>query len=472
MQIRTVAAAFAELACTARTPFRFGTTTIHSAPLLHVRVRVESVDGRSAVGAAADLLVPKWFVKDPDRTAEQDQAALRQSAEDAARHCLQHDSARSVFACSLAMHRDLVSNHAPAATDLLLRGFGPALLERALLDATCRLANKSFWSALQCDLFGTRLEGLLPSLRDVDARSVLPERVQTSILLRHTVGMLDPLRETDVVAETADGEPRSVEGYLRAHRPRWLKVKVGQGLEPDRERLLALAGLCAELGVEPGITLDGNEQFASMADVAELLDGVAEDPRGRVFLSRLAHVEQPLPRSITFEEAANRAIDRVRAYAPVVLDEADDVPSSFVRALALGYRGCSIKNCKGVFRGLANAALARAHGDGAFVCAEDLTNLPLLSLQQDLATMTTLGLAHVERNGHHYFRGLDHLPAAVAKIAAVHHDDLYETRADGGVCLRHHDGRIECGSLLGRGYGCASEPFEALMAELPFLPLE
>ena len=470
MQIRTVTAAFAEIACTARTPFRFGTTTVEGAPLLHLRVRVESVDGRSAVGAAADLLVPKWFHKDPARTALQDQAALRGSAEDAARRCLAETRPRSVFDCSLGMHRDLVLAHAPAATNLLERAFGPSLVERALIDATCRLAKKSFWSALQSDLLGIRLDTLLPGLGEIDARDLLPARPQNSILLRHTVGMLDPLRQVD--AGTDDDEPCSVEGYLRRHRPRWLKVKVGQGLEADCERLLALASLCRTLDVDPGITLDGNEQFASMEDVVRLLETVARDRLGAQLLGRLAHIEQPLSRALTFDAAANRAIDRVRAFAPLVLDEADVLPTSFADALQLGYRGCSIKNCKGVFRGLANQALARAHGDSAFVCGEDLTNLPLLSLQQDLATMTTLGLAHVERNGHHYFRGLDHLPREVATAALAAHPDLYASRPDGSIALRIDDGQLQCASLLGIGYGCDQEPFGELMRTLPWQPLD
>ena len=162
----------------------------------------------------------------------------------------------------------------------------------------------------------------------------------------------------------------------------------------------------------------------------------------------------------------------MRAYAPLALDEADALPSSFPRALALGWRGCSIKNCKGVFRGLANAAHAKRFGDGAFVCGEDLTNLPILALQQDLATMTALGIAHVERNGHHYFRGLDHLPEPVQHAALRSHQDLYASRDDGSVRLVIEDGTLRCGSLLGPGYGCDPETFAALRDALAWTPVE
>jgi hypothetical protein len=262
----------------------------------------------------------------------------------------------------------------------------------------------------------------------------------------------------------------SLERYLRAHGLRWLKVKVGAGFDQDRARLLALAALLAETGRDVRLTLDGNEQFESLAAVAELLEAVAAEPAGRELLARLAYVEQPLPRARTFDAAANEGLARVTAFAPLALDEADGGPAAFPRALALGWRGCSVKNCKGVFRALHNLAAAQRHGDGAFVCAEDLTCLPLLPLQQDLATAGALGLEHVERNGHHYFRGLDHLPEAVAAAALAAHGDLYERAAGGGAHLRVRGGDLHCGTLLGRGFACDPEPLAALLAALPWEP--
>ena len=41
---------------------------------------------------------------------------------------------------------------------------------------------------------------------------------------------------------------------------------------------------------------------------------------------------------------------------------------------------------------------------------EDLTCLGVVPVQADLALVATLGLAHVERNAHHYYPGLSYLP--------------------------------------------------------------
>lgn len=52
-------------------PFRFGAITINATPQLFVRVEIE-VEGRgSAVGASAELLVPKWFDKRPELSPAQ-----------------------------------------------------------------------------------------------------------------------------------------------------------------------------------------------------------------------------------------------------------------------------------------------------------------------------------------------------------------------------------------------------------------
>ena len=47
-----------------RMPFRFGVVTLTEAPQAFVRARIEAADGRSAWGAAAELMAPKWFDKD------------------------------------------------------------------------------------------------------------------------------------------------------------------------------------------------------------------------------------------------------------------------------------------------------------------------------------------------------------------------------------------------------------------------
>jgi hypothetical protein len=80
-----------------------------------------------------------------------------------------------------------------------------------------------------------------------------------------------------------------------------------------------------------------------------------------------------------------------------------------------------------------------------------------VALQADLAVVAALGIGHVERNGHHYFRGLGHLGAAEKAQALALHPDLYERRGD-EVYLRIEDGTLACASLQVPGMGFAVLP--------------
>ncbi len=51
-----------------RLPFRFGAATLEKAPQAFLRVRIEDEEGRTALGAAAEMMVPKWFDKNPALT--------------------------------------------------------------------------------------------------------------------------------------------------------------------------------------------------------------------------------------------------------------------------------------------------------------------------------------------------------------------------------------------------------------------
>ena len=463
MQLRIRNVALAELPCRTRLPFRFGAVTVTEAPLLHLRVLAESVDGRSAVGVSSDLLVPKWFRKDLERDAAADQEALRASVRTAAQLYAAHGYLPA-FEHWWQVQQELIENQPPQAPGLLETGFGVALVERALIDAACRLARQSFWSALQNDVFRRRLL-LSPQGRWSDAAAPLPARPREHIAVRHTVGRLDPLRAADVPADERldDGMPQALDEVLSTHGVRWLKVKIGGGHDIDVQRLCAIGALLQQLGLdEVKVTLDGNEQFASFADLREVWLATGTDPHGRWLLQRVPWVEQPLPRSKNDQTGDDSEDPREWTFCPLVLDEGD------VQLHTWGsgrYRGVSVKNCKGVFRALANREEAARLAPSRFQTSEDLTNLPAIALQQDLCTASCLDLGHSERNGHHYFPGLAHLPSAVVAAALDAHPDLYE-RVPHGARLRVEAGALSVRSLLGIGYGCDQAVVDALGREL------
>jgi hypothetical protein len=90
--------------------------------------------------------------------------------------------------------------------------------------------------------------------------------------------------------------------------------------------------------------------------------------------------------------------------------------------------------------------------------AEDLTNLGPVALLQDLAVVATLGIPHVERNGHHYFAGLSQFPASVQEEALHWHGDLYAPHTDGYPVVTVKDGKLDIGSIVDAPFGVAFEP--------------
>lgn len=115
-----------------------------------------------------------------------------------------------------------------------------------------------------------------------------------------------------------------------------------------------------------------------------------------------------------------------------------------------------------MFSGIANACLLqfrqRHHpGRNYVLSGEDLTTIGPVSLLQDLATAATLGIDHVERNGHHYFRGLSMFPEACRDQVLTHHDDLYRTLADGVPSLDIEDGEICLTSVIEAPFGVEAD---------------
>ncbi len=451
-QIHDVSFALAD--ARTRLPFRFGVSTLTAAPVLTARVDVRG-EGTEASGYAADLLVPKWFEKDPAKSVEDDVRALLDSARAAASALLRPRDDDTAFGHWYSLYRERVLARHREAPDALVRGFGAALLERAMIDAVCRATGVSFFEALATDRLGFEGGRIYPEVKDLDLAPLGAPAERLAV--RHTIGLLDPLRAAELDGD-GDGLPRALEEDIARYGLTRFKLKVAGHEEADVARVVEVARVVREqVGDDARFSLDGNEQFEDLDGLARLLDGAVADDDGRWLLERVLWIEQPLRRDLTFDRDRHRALDVVTAVAPLTIDEADTGFDSFRTAFSVGYRGVSVKNCKGVFRALVNRGLCEHYGDEAFLTAEDLTNLPVTALHQDLATMAALGLTSVERNGHHYFRGLDHLPPEEAEAALAAHPDLY-VRDGSAVRLRIEGGELSVASLAAAGYGTSLTP--------------
>ena len=443
-----------------RLPFRFGGAILSAAPLATLRVVVATADGEEAAGYSSDLLVPKWFEKDPTKSALDDVNALLESVARATEAWKQAcDTPTTIFDAWRAAYSDCLGPFDPTDSSALVRGFGVALIERAVMDAACRANGSSFHGALREDLFGFKPGAMYSELGDWNLSDSLGAAPLTSIQVRHTIGMDDPLRVSEISASALvrDGLPQALQEDIDRYGVRRFKVKIGAGEEADARRLIELAAFFEEhLEGQPVITLDGNESYSDLNQVLSMLEQAALDPIGARLIERVALIEQPLERVATFDLDATAAMSDLSALAPVIIDEADGHLDAFPRAIALGYRGVSIKNCKGVFRSLLNRGLVETRGGDLFQSGEDHTNLPAVALQQDLALMCALGVEDIERNGHHYFRGLDHLPEQESRSALEQHPDLYSVDLD-GARVNITAGRMQTGSTDCVGFGYQHE---------------
>ncbi len=443
-----------------RLPFRFGGAILSAAPLATLRVIIATADGEEAAGYSSDLLVPKWFEKDPKKSALDDVNALLESVARATDAWTRACSApATVFDAWRAAYSECLGSFDPTDSAALVRGFGVALTERAVIDAACRVSGCSFHAALRKDLFGFKPGSMYAELSDWSLSGSLSPEPLRSIQVRHTIGMDDPLRVSEIPASALvrDGLPQALQEDIDRYGARRFKVKIGAGEEADARRLIELAAFFEEhLEGQPVITLDGNESYSELSEVLSMLECAALDPLGARLIERVALIEQPLDRIATFDLDATAAMSDLSAIAPVIIDEADGHLDAFPRAASLGYQGVSIKSCKGVFRALLNRGLIEVRGGELFQSGEDLTNLPAVALQQDLALMCALGVDDVERNGHHYFRGLDHLPEQERRSALDHHADLYSVDLD-GARVNITAGNMQTGSTDCVGFGYQHE---------------
>jgi len=213
------------------------------------------------------------------------------------------------------------------------------------------------------------------------------------------------------------------------------------------------------------VTLDGNEQYETVDAVLELWRALGRTPALGRLVDSILFVEQPIAR----RTALSCDLGALGAARSVIIDESDADLDAFPRARAQGYRGVSSKSCKGFYKSLINAARCalwnrEAGREAFFMSAEDLTTQPGLALQQDLALVSVLGLGHVERNGHHYVRGLAAMAAGEQTAWLAAHPDLYVR--DGELArLRITRGRLAIGSLARPGFAAGAEPDWASLRE-------
>lgn len=446
-----------------RFPFKYGIAALTAVPHLFVSVEL-LVDGERSVGVAADGLPPKWFTKDPESHFRDDLVEMFHVIESACGFAEQVGEAKSVFDLWQMVYMEQMRFGVAEGYPGLLWGFGVSLVERAMIDAFCKARGMCFAEAVGDNWLGIKLGELNKDLKKTQPKEWLTGRPMERIQVRHTVGLADALTDGEIGDDERvdDGLPQSLEACIEEYGLTHLKIKLCGDLDVDLARMRDIATLLEKHGGGFKFTLDGNEQFKTVEAFKGHWDALCGEEALRGMMDGLLFVEQALHRDVAL---SGEVMDEMLGWEErpgMIIDESDGAIGAGADALESGYVGMSHKNCKGVFKGIGNACLIaqrlREEPEGGYVISgEDLANVGPVALLQDLAVMSVLGIEHVERNGHHYFKGLSMYEMDVQQKVVGVHGDLYEMCEEGFARLKVKDGGIAVGSVLKAPFGVGVE---------------
>lgn len=444
-----------------RMPFHFGNTTLTELP--HLFVRIEGGDELAGQeGIAAEGLSPLWFLKEPGVTFSDGLDQMLEVIDEATARA-KEIKADTVFDFWMALYEQQRKWAATTDHPPLLWSFGVSLIERAVIDAFCRKRRTTFHRAVHENTLGIDLGEIYPPLTNTVPADYLPTEPQRETAIRHTVGFTDPVTADDLDAESRlqDGLPQTLAQYVERQGVSFFKIKLSGDAERDSERLVRLADVFSDLD-RYAVTLDANEQYGDADSFRADWEQLTDTPGTGPLLEHLYYVEQPLARGNALTDATQETFTDWDDRPSMIIDESDGELQSLARALECGYVGTSHKNCKGVFKGIANACLIEHHrhekqNKEYVISGEDLSTVGPVSLLQDLAVMATIGKKHVERNGHHYFRGMAMLPNGLQDDLLDAHSDLYRKHERGFPTLDIEEGRISLNTVVDSPFGYTSD---------------
>ncbi len=235
-----------------RIPFRYGITTLTELP--HLFVFLDAViDGDEVTGISAEGLAPKWFTKDPETTVARDMEDMFSVVRNAAKTAQQLPPAKNVFKFWRTLYDSQKTWADARRFSPLLWNLGVSLVERALIHAWCRHRKSTFHLELVSGGLGFDPGAIHPELSrakttDLAENGLLPASPVDRILVRHTVGLADPLgpgsrtdgSEAEPV-DKGDGLPLTLDEIVQAYGVSYFKIKISGESDFDRHRLAEIA---------------------------------------------------------------------------------------------------------------------------------------------------------------------------------------------------------------------------------------
>ena len=449
MSIKFLSSDIRILNMSTRMPFKYGIATLTRLPHLFLKIDFE-IKGIKASGISSEGLAPKWFTKNPHTSFEEDIQEMISVIQHALKLTKKIGSAECVFSFWRRIYDEQSKWGRNNSIPPLLTSFGVSMVERAMISAFCKASQMPFH--LSVKELGFKLSEIYPELDDSLLDKTLPEIPQDELEIRHTVGLADYLNEDEIPdgEKVSDGLAQSLEQNIKDYGIKKLKIKLFGNLEKDLKRLSQISAVMEAYGQDYSFSLDGNEYFTSAEDFKKYWQELESLDKLKTFLRKLLFIEQPIHREFALNDETGRCFSTWKKRPLMIIDESDGELHSAKRALELGYSGTSHKNCKGVFKSIANACLVKSFS--GILSAEDLCNVGPVALLEDLAVVSALGISHAERNGHQYMRGLSMFPNRIQKLVLNSHKDLYKS-FDNFPALKIVKGKVSLKSVNKAPFG-------------------
>ncbi len=394
-----------------RAPMKFGGRVVRDVALLHVAARVETRDGRQAIGHGSMPMGNIWGWPSQQVSADATLDAmidlgkrLVEAADDYSDlgHPLEitHDLAQAQSSTACLVTRDAQLDEAmPRLAQLV----AASPLEAAIHDAYGKALGENAYNLLGAEFVGPDLSAYLT---DEFAGEYLDRytlrRPKASMPLYHLVGALDPLTDADLETRLDDGLPETLPQWIAADGLTHLKIKLsGDDLRWDVERVVSIERVTAEAQAGRDChswcySADFNEKCANVDYVLDFLAQVGEQSPDA--LMRLQYIEQPTNRDLR-ANPENR-MHRAAKIKPVVIDESLIDLESLLLSRELGYSGVALKACKGHSEALLMGAAAQKYD--MFLCVQDLTCTGASFLHSASLSARIPNVAAIEGNGRQY----------------------------------------------------------------------
>ena len=327
-----------------RMPFRFGVVTLTAAPQAFVRARIRLADGTQAEGMAAELMAPKWFDKNPALSNEDNFEQLRHALR-IARGLYTDGGVDSAFGHFARHYQAQIGRGAQQGLNSLVANYGPALIDRALLDALCRALGQPFHEVIRSNRAGIQVTPLTPDLAgfDLDAFLAGLRPANTSP------------RATPSAWSTRSPPPTRANVSPTACPRRWRRWCPPTATAGSSSRWPATStptwrGCCASPRCSTASTAATAARWTATSSTTDI-DGVLQlwqrmraEPRLQRLCDSVIFIEQPIKRAA----ALAQDVGALAAQKPVILDESDDSLDAFVRGRERRLRRRVVEDLQGL----------------------------------------------------------------------------------------------------------------------------